>query len=95
MPTKKKHTDAEPLEPLIFTVRGHRVMLDADLARLYGVGTKVLNQAVKRNASRFPQDFAFQLTVEDFLRWSQFATTSLQGAEAKTNISNRSQFVTG
>jgi hypothetical protein len=44
-------------------VRGQRVILDADLARLYGVNTKVLNQAVKRNAERFPEDFAFQLTA--------------------------------
>lgn len=95
MPPKKKPFKNEPLEPLIFTIRGHRVMLDADLARLYGVTTKVLNQAVKRNFSRFPQDFAFQLTREDVVNWSQFATSSLQGADLKMDISNRSQIVTG
>jgi len=60
----------------IVTVRGQKVILDADLARIYGVTTKALNQAVKRNASRFPEDFAFQLTPDEFagLR-SQFATT--------------------
>jgi hypothetical protein len=54
-----------PLEPLIFTLRGHRIILDADLAQLYGVTTKALNQALKRNVSRFPSDFAFQLVPEE------------------------------
>ena len=49
----------------ILTIRGQRVMLDADLAELYGVPTKVFNQAVKRNAERFPEDFAFRLTAEE------------------------------
>ena len=53
------------LEPLIVRVRGQRVILDADLARLYGVTTGALNQAVKRNAERFPADFAFQLRPVD------------------------------
>jgi hypothetical protein len=56
---------AEPLEGKILIVRGHKVMLDADLARLYGVGTKALNQAVKRNKERFPEDFMFQLTKRE------------------------------
>lgn len=55
----------EALEPLIFTVRRRRVILDVDLARVYGVATKALNQAVKRNSERFPQDFAFQLIEAD------------------------------
>jgi len=60
----------------IFTIRGHRVILDTDLAKLYGVLTKRLNEQVKRNLSRFPLDFMFQLTdiEEDSLR-SQFATS--------------------
>ena len=95
MAARKKRFENEPLEPLIFTIRSHRVMLDADLARLYGVTTKVLNQAVKRNFSRFPQDFAFQLTKEDVVNWSQFATSSLQAADLKMDITNRSQIVTG
>src|SRR4029077_1306460 len=49
----------------IFFIRGTRVMLDADLARLYGVATKNLNKAVKRNASRFPSDFMFQLSPKE------------------------------
>jgi hypothetical protein len=50
-------------------------MLDSDLARLYGVGTKVLNQAVKRNKNRFPQDFMFSLTREEIMRMSQIVTS--------------------
>ena len=50
---------------LIFSVRGHKVILDADLARLYGVPTRRLNEQVKRNADRFPQEFMFQLTREE------------------------------
>ena len=68
------------IESKILLIRGHKVMLDRDLARLYGVETKVLNQAVKRNSSRFPEDFMFQLTADelDNLR-SQIVTSSLKG----------------
>ena len=55
----------EPLDPLIFVVRDQTVILDNDLARLYDVPTKALNQAVKRNAERFPVDFAFQLSAAE------------------------------
>ncbi|MBI4027880.1 MAG: ORF6N domain-containing protein [Verrucomicrobia bacterium] len=55
----------ERIEECIYTVRGQRVMLDADLAAAYGVATKVLNQAVKRNRDKFPTDFAFQLTGDE------------------------------
>jgi hypothetical protein len=55
----------ERIERAIFVIRGQKVMLDADLAELYGVLTKVLNQAVKRNKERFPVDFMFQLTKEE------------------------------
>ncbi len=86
----------EVLEPLIFTIRGHRVMLDADLARIYGVGTKVLNQAVKRNSSRFPKDFAFQMVPEDVrcLR-TPVLTSNLKSNEDQKDRENRSQIVTG
>jgi hypothetical protein len=69
-----------PVEGLIRVVRGQRVMLDRDLARLYGVTTKALNQAVKRNAGRFPADFMFTVAREDiaFLK-SQFVTSSWGG----------------
>ncbi|PCJ87834.1 MAG: hypothetical protein COA57_03960 [Flavobacteriales bacterium] len=50
----------------IFEMRGHKVMLDRDLAELYGVPTKSLNLAVKRNIKRFPSEFMFQLTKEEF-----------------------------
>ena len=53
------------IEPLIKEIRGQQVMLDKDLATLYGVETRTLNQAVKRNIQRFPSDFRFQLTMED------------------------------
>jgi len=55
-------TTQEAIEERIFLIREHRVMLDKDLAELYGVPTKVLNQAVKRNIKRFPEDFMFRLT---------------------------------
>lgn len=56
---------SERIEQAILLIRGQKVMLDADLAALYGVETKVLNQAVKRNLDRFPEDFMFQLTWEE------------------------------
>jgi hypothetical protein len=56
---------AEIIHQRILTIRGHRVMLDSDLAELYGVPTKVFNQAVQRNAERFPEDFMFQLAREE------------------------------
>jgi len=66
---------SETIQNKIYTVRGHQIMLDEDLAYLYGVQTKVLNQAVKRNEARFPEEFRFQLTQSEFesLR-SQFVT---------------------
>ena len=56
---------AERIEQTILVIRGHRVMPDTDLAKLYGVATKILNQAVKRNRTRFPMDFMFQRTAEE------------------------------
>jgi len=63
----KKHQVAlaEPAELLILAIRGERVILDADLARVYGVPPGALNRAVKRNRDRFPDDFMFQLTAEE------------------------------
>ena len=63
---KKLIASVEQIESRIFLIRGQKVMLDADLAELYGVETKVFNQAIKRNAVRFPEDFMFQLTSEEF-----------------------------
>lgn len=53
---------SKPIQDLIIDIRGHKVMVDADLAELYGVPTKALNQAVKRNSERFPADFMFKLS---------------------------------
>ncbi len=57
--------DIARIDDLIVTVRGQRVILAADLARIYGVQTRVLNQAVKRNSEKFPRDFVFRLTLEE------------------------------
>ena len=66
------------VEQRIFIIRGQRVILDADLALLYAVDTKRLNEQVKRNRERFPADFMFQLTAEELeLLRSQIATTSI------------------
>src|SRR5258707_9468326 len=69
----------EQISQSILVLRGHKVLLDEDLAVLYGVATKVLLQAVKRNVGRFPEDFMFQLTAAEWavLR-SQFVTSKLQ-----------------
>ena len=72
------------IERAIYSLRGQRVMLDSDLAAIYGVTTRRLNEQLRRNRSRFPDDFAFQLTAEESRNLkSQIATSSL-----------RSQFVT-
>jgi len=66
----------ELIERRIYGIRGHKVMLDRDLAALYGVETRVLNQAVRRNLERFPQDFMFPLTREEILNLSQIVISS-------------------
>ncbi len=66
MPPQGQIIPPQRIEKSIFLIRGQKVMLDADLAELYQVSTKVLNQAVKRNDDRFPADFMFQLTPEEF-----------------------------
>lgn len=66
----------ERLEKAIFLIRGERVMLDRDLAELYGVETRTLNQSVKRNLERFPDDFMFELTREEIMGISQAVTSS-------------------
>ncbi|MFY9226996.1 MAG: ORF6N domain-containing protein [Blastocatellia bacterium] len=79
----------------IYTVRGQKVMLDEDLAQLYGVETKVFNQAVKRNLNRFPEDFMFQLSKTEYhsLR-SQFVTSNELGSlrsQSATSTTNESK----
>jgi hypothetical protein len=73
----------------IYELRGERVMLDFDLAALYEVGTKVLNQAVKRHSNRFPKDFMFRLTTEE---WEYIRSQSVTAPDSQ--ITMRSQIVT-
>ena len=84
----------ENIAQLVLFIRGEKVILDRDLAGLYGVTTKALNQAVKRNAARFPADFMFQLTKREYeASRSQFVTGF--GSSAKTAAAaSRSQVVT-
>jgi len=70
-------TQEEDIKAKIYTIRGLQVMLDRDLAELYGVETRVLNQAVKRNSERFPIEFMFQLTKQELENWmSQFVISN-------------------
>src|SRR6187549_1448558 len=78
----------QSIQNRIYEIRGERVMLDRDLASLYEVETKVLNQAVKRNIRRFPKDFMFQLTKEEF------EDLRFQFEISETPQSSRSQFLT-
>ena len=89
------------IQSRIYTIRNVQVMLDSDLAKLYGVETKVLNQAVKRNAERFPPEFSFQLTAKDAnLLRSQPVTLinenslRFQSGTSKHESNLKSQFVT-
>jgi len=76
----------------IFLIRGRKVMIDRDLAELYGVKTKVLNQAVKRNLNRFPLDFMFQLSKEEMTYWkSKFMDPMI---DEKESLNLKSQIVT-
>ena len=68
--------DLQIIQDKIYEIRGQRVMLDRDLAEMYGVLTKALNQAVKRNIDRFPSDFMFQLTNEETQNWKSQIVTS-------------------
>jgi len=79
------------IEQAILLVRGEKVILDADLGELYGVATRVLNQAVKRNRDRFPEDFMFQLTWEE-AKGLRSQSVTLDGQDGDSG--SRSQFVT-
>ena len=92
---KEQSTDNQflQIEPLIRTIRGQQVLLDSDLAILYGVETKRLNQQVKRNIERFPEDFMFQLTQEEVIcSRSQIATLN-KGTNLRSQIATSSQEV--
>jgi hypothetical protein len=85
----------ERLDPLIHSIRAQRVMLDADLARLYGVSTGRFNEAFGRNRRRFPGDFAFQLTAAEYANLrSQIATSSSQHVNSKEKREKWPQFAT-
>ncbi|MGO9585836.1 MAG: ORF6N domain-containing protein, partial [Limisphaerales bacterium] len=85
----------KPIETLILSVRSQKVILDADLAELYDVPTKRLNEQVKRNADRFPEDFMFQLTAQEWTNLkSQIATSSLEVPQKEGVVPNWSQFAT-
>ena len=93
----------KPIESLILTLRGQRIILDTDLAELYDVPTKRFNEAFKRNRKRFPDDFCFQLTAKEFAglksqsvisNSSQIAMSSSQASENEMALPNWSQFVT-
>jgi hypothetical protein len=79
MEEKTEIVPYEQIEGKIYLIRGKKVMFDRDLARLYGVETKVLNQAVRRNLERFPDDFMFILTNEEMKIWKSQIVTSKQG----------------
>jgi hypothetical protein len=83
----------EMIERKIYLIRGHKVMIDSDLAELYGVKTKVLIQAVKRNAQRFPQDFMFQLNNQEVISLRSQIVTSKSGRGGQ--LANRADFCDG
>jgi len=88
MTSPGKEYPIRAVEAVILTIRGQKVILDADLARIYRVPTKVLNQAVRRNRDRFPEDFLFQLAPEEVMDLRSQTVTSNDGGM-------RSQTVTG
>lgn len=84
----------EVIENKILLIRGQKVMLDRDLAELYGVDTRALNQAVKRNKYRFPGDFMFNLSREEIMNLSQFVISDKKNSENKLKGKNlKSQIV--
>jgi hypothetical protein len=84
MADNKALVPVERIERLIYLIRGQKVMLDSDLAEIYGVTTRRLNEQVRRNLDRFPSDFAFQLTRQELTNlMSQFATSSSYGGRRK------------
>ena len=86
----------QPLDSLILTIRDQKVLLDADLAAIYGVPTKRLNEQIKRNTDRFPKDFMFQLTAAEWRNLkAQIATSSLEYSEDQSDPPNWSQIATG
>jgi hypothetical protein len=87
--------DARGIEPRIIEIRGQRVVLDADLARLYGVTTGRFNEAFKRNRRRFPDEFAFQLTAAEFADLRATLVVASQSPDSEKENLNLSQIATG
>ncbi len=86
-------TTPDPISGHLLVIRGQRVILDGNLAELYGVPTFRFNEAVKRNADKFPEDFRFQLTREEFAGLkSQFAISNVETAGGEHATTNSSQF---
>lgn len=82
--------ELEPIKQKIYVIRGQRVMLDFDLATMYGVETRALNQAVKRNIERFPEDFMFQLTKGEYeILKSQIATSNIAVNQGVTSLTSQ------
>lgn len=84
--------DLAVIQRKIYEIRGQRVILDRDLAALYGVETRVLNQAVRRNMDRFPEDFMFQLTLEEWQTMSSQIVTT-EDSDKQTDSILKSQIV--
>jgi hypothetical protein len=83
---RKQITKMEGIESSILTIRGLRVMLDSDLAKVYGVTTGQLNQALKRNADRFPSDFAFQIARQELVTLISQSVISKTGRGGRTKL---------
>ena len=83
MPKPPNKLSADQLGQLIYKIRGQRVMLDSDLAAIYGVETKALNRAVKRNRDRFPKDFMFQISSNEWKNLKYQIGTSSPGRESQ------------
>ena len=86
--SRQKAYDVAGIPSLIYEIRGHKVMLDSDLAKLYGVNVKRLNEAVKRNVERFPSDFMFQLTGTEWKSLRSQIATSNDALTFQNGISN-------
>ena len=78
IPNDVQTGNIESIKNVIYEIRGQKVMLDRDLANIYGVETRALNQAVKRNADRFPEDFMFKLSKEEWVEIEMISNMSSQ-----------------
>ena len=78
IPNDVQTGNIESIKNVIYEIRGQKVMLDRDLASIYGVETRTLNQTVKRNADRFPEDFMFKLSKEEWIEIERISNMSSQ-----------------